>query len=1043
MKTLRSIFDKYKVVTLFAVLLASALVYSCSSGLNGVSSSGKREDGPGGGGAAGGSSVAYISSVSLGDGERAIVPTGSFSLKGEEIYKYVLSARPAGGTQDLELGHWVRTEDDYAYDLMDNDLRDGTITLGTGAYIFTIQVYVLPDGITYESEDGEEAEAVDLNSQAILVLEKTTEPIAIVTGSNKIRFGTLNEASGNGKLSLKVRFPDEGVQSVTVRMDPQDEGNTYSVAETALDISDPSGGYRSVTFNNDPVNGWYVVKFTFTINNGAGDTTQVWSELVQIATGRQTQSEITINNLNTIYPIVYNFRCSEQKVKIKGGGNTFPMSYSPYQGAIGIPELESRNGAVFDGWYSSLDNKRITEITSGSKGTQSLYAKWKYDFEIGKLYAGGAKVIIEQDLNTANTYAYFDEVDSTIDGDGNYIPGDNVVRNDGGDPQIITNWIIYGSKRDGSYPEGSVDNITVNSGCVNEIYSKNTNGSVTVNGGIVTYIESCGVGGSVTVNGGAILGKADSHTAIYNAASEEATVEITGGEINGDVSGLFDGNTLVKLSGKPVIGNQRDIGINLSKAKNGKVIAGNLNNAVNEAITLILHPLADEDTVFATFEGAPALARCFAIINSNRKQVVKVDGDNIKMEVGLSLPAKLKPVEGKPNTFTLESGNITAAGTIFSVFAEDGYFTLTKTKIADNVHFDMGIPLDANFKEDGYDDDKTVSTSKNYRYIQFTSDSGKISTKAADDFLISIEFHKINNKPIKIRINLEQLALTGNDDNGKYYKLNENVFYLDGSFYKKVEYTPGTKEWPVAYEEAKKEKLNGLNGYLMTITTDAENKFVYDKLFKGQEPDEVGSWIGGTRQTSKEGYDSSKWTKKTGDSDYTQYWVWACGPEAGEIFYENAIYRDKDATKGKKFSGKVKDSAGNEKTVNGMNYRKEGMYSSWSNPVDCALNGITWFYDGTKPEDVPQKDRQADYEPNNQSSGNHSSNSPSVTKAIEYYTTYTGRYVWNDAKPAANGTQSRWKAHYYIVEFTPYESRTTGERYVPRAPRLHAEQVYE
>ena len=37
MKTLRSIFDKsYKVVTLFAVLLASALVYSCSSGLNGV-----------------------------------------------------------------------------------------------------------------------------------------------------------------------------------------------------------------------------------------------------------------------------------------------------------------------------------------------------------------------------------------------------------------------------------------------------------------------------------------------------------------------------------------------------------------------------------------------------------------------------------------------------------------------------------------------------------------------------------------------------------------------------------------------------------------------------------------------------------------------------------------------------------------------------------------------------------------------------------------------------------------------------------------------
>lgn len=1045
MKTLKSIFNG---LNIFAVLFACVLISACSNGLSGVGE-GKKE------GASNGK--AYISAVSLGNGERAIVPTGSFDLKGDDIYKYVLSARPAGGTQDLELGHWVRTEDEdgdpvSAYYAMENDLREGTIQLGTGAYIFTIQVYVLPDGITYEADDAddagdaEEAEETSVDSQAILVLEKTTDPVSIVSGSNKIRFGTLNEASGNGTLSLTVKFPDEGVQSVTVDLTPQDEGNTHSVSNKSLAISDVSGGYRSVVFDDNPSNGWYIVKFNFTINNGVRDTNQVWSELVQIATGRQTQDEIVIDSLNTLYPIVYNFRCSEQKVKIKGGGNTFPMSYSPYQGAIGIPELESRNGAVFDGWYSARDNRRITEIPSGSKDTQTLYAKWKYDFEIGKLYAGGAKVIVEQDLNSTNTYAYFDEVDSTVDGDGNYIPGDNVVRNDGGDPLIITNWKIYGFKKDGTYPEGSVDNITVNSGCVNEIYSKNTNGSVTVNGGIVTYIESSGVGGSVTVNGGSILGKADSHTAIYNAASDEATVEITGGEINGDVTGLFDGNTQVKVRGKPVIGNQRDIGINLSKAKNCKVIAGNLNNAVNEAITLILHPLADEDTVFATFEGAPALSRCFAIINSNRKQVVKVDGDNIKMEVGLSLPAKLNPVEGKPNTFTLDAGNITAAGTIFSVFAEDGYFTLTKTKIADNVHFDMGIPLNAEFKEDGYDDDKTVSTSKNYRYIQFTSDSGKISTKAADDFLISIEFHKINNKPIKIRINLEQLALQGHDPDGLDYKLNDDVFYLDGSFYKKVEFDPGTKEWPVAYKEAKEMKLNGLNGYLMTITTDAENKFVYDRIFKkeqddGKTPDDFGSWIGGTRQTSKEGYDDSKWTKKTGDIDYTQYWVWACGPEAGEIFYENAIYRDNDETKGKKFSGKVKDSAGNEKTVNGMNYRKEGMYSSWSNPVDCALNGITWFYDGTKPAN--ESNKQADYEPNNQASNNHSISNPSVTKPYEYYTTYTGRYVWNDAKPAANGTQARWKAHYYIVEFTPYESRTTGERYVPRAPRLHAEQTYE
>ncbi|MBQ1643300.1 MAG: hypothetical protein II103_02085, partial [Treponema sp.] len=167
MKTLKSIF---KGLNIFAVLFACVLISACSNGISGEG--GKKE------GASNGK--AYISAVSLGNGERAIVPTGSFDLKGDDIYKYVLSARPAGGTKDLELGHWVRTEDEdgdplNAYYAMEKDLREGAIQLGTGAYIFTIQVYVLPDGITYEgedaAEDGEEAEETSIDSQAILVLE--------------------------------------------------------------------------------------------------------------------------------------------------------------------------------------------------------------------------------------------------------------------------------------------------------------------------------------------------------------------------------------------------------------------------------------------------------------------------------------------------------------------------------------------------------------------------------------------------------------------------------------------------------------------------------------------------------------------------------------------------------------------------------------------------------------------------------------------------------------------------------------------------------
>jgi uncharacterized repeat protein (TIGR02543 family) len=1006
MKTLKSIF---KGLNIFAVLFACVLISACSNGISGEG--GKKE------GASNGK--AYISAVSLGNGERAIVPTGSFDLKGEEIYKYVLSARPAGGTKDLELGHWVRTEDEdgdpvSAYYAMEKDLREGAIQLGTGAYIFTIQVYVLPDGITYEGddsgdvEDGEEAENLSIDSQAILVLEKTTDPVSIVSGSNKIRFGTLNEASGNGTLSLTVKFPDEGVQSVTVDLTPQDEGNTHSVSNKSLAISEASGGYRSVIFDDNPSNGWYIVKFNFTINNGVRDTNQVWSELVQIATGRQTKKDdIVIENLNTLYPITYN--CKGGRLK----GDSISLSYTPYQGAIPMPEVADRNVATFAGWYSDPDfQNKVTQIPAGSKGAKTFYAKWKYNIEEGKLYASGEKLIVKKDSDSDTIVrAYFDEVNP-----------DNAVLNDDGRLLNIYSWKVYGSKKDGTYPEGTTDDITVESGSLLGVYANGNEGHVTVNGGKVLLVRSDGQGGTINVTGGTISGDDnDDNIAIYIAGGD-TTIDISGGIIDGYVRGANGvTDTTIRVSGNPVIGDGKNVGIDLSIAKDAKLRAGNLDAASEKAIT-VLAPDPKDGTVVVTFDDASkAYAKFFVIENSNRTREAKVDGANIKIKGGLSLPATLKPVEGKENAFNLASGNVTVDGTIFSVFAEDGYFTLSKTTLK-NATCDMGIPVDATGKPQQFVYKDGVTTDKMYRYIQFTSESGQISTDDADGFLTSIEFHRIDNKPIFIRINLEQLSLQANDPDAGYYKLNDTVFYLDGSFYMKSEpFATGTKSWPEAYNEAKQKKFNNMQGYLMTITSDAENKFVYDQLFKGKKPDEVGSWIGGTRTIPKNGYDAATWEKK----GYNDYWTWACGPEAIEkdkdtgeyckrIFYTTARY--------------PKD---------GKSYRAPGMYSSWSNPVDCELNGIEWFYNGINADDTGKK--QADYEPNNKDKDF------SVKQDDEYYTQYTGRYVWNDAnekKPYADSNPGRWKIHYYIVEFTPYENPETGERHVPRAERMHAEATY-
>ncbi len=1000
MKTLKSIFGRaYKVVTLFAVLVASALAYSCNSGLNGVSSSGKKEDGPGG---VAGSNRAFISSVSLGDGERAIVPQGSFALKGEEIYKYVLKGTPVGGEETV-LGTWVRTndEDGYvvtAYDLMDNDLRGGIVALDPGTYTFSIQVYILAtDGADFEAEsDGDGEDAGEAEENAILVLEKTTDPIVVASGSNKIRFGVLNEASGNGKLSLKLSFPDEGVQSVVVRMDPQDEGNAYSVAEKSLEIGEVRGGYRSVVFNDDPVNGWYVVKFTFTINNGAGDTSQVFSELVQIATGRQTTADISIDNLNAIYPIVYNCKGGHLKA------DNIPLSYSPYQGAIPMPELAERNIATFDGWYSDPNfQNKVTQIPAGSKGAKTFYAKWKYNLEDGKFFACGEKAIIQQKEGTNLVYAYIDEVNP-----------DNAILGDDGKLISISGWEVYGGcKPDGEiYPDGKTDDITIESGYVQFVYAKGNNGTITVNGGNILQVRTDGQGGTINVTGGKISGDYTNKTAIYTAGTD-STLNISGGTIEGNVRGNVAESTLVKVSGNPKIGNGKNVGIDLSFVKDKKIKAGNLDSAQDESITL-LAPNASNDTKIATFEGANAYSKFFVVMNSNRKRAVKVadNGRDIVIEGGISLPTNLLVKDGQDNTYNLGQGNVTIPGTIFSVFAEDGYFNLTEIVVANNVHFDMGIPVDNRGKEQQFVYE--ADTEKFYRYIQFTSTQGEISGQAADDFLQSIEFHKIDNKPINIRINLETVPITGNG-----YTLNTDVFYLDGSFYKKsARFNTGGKSWPEAYNEAKAQTFNGLQGYLMTITSDAENKFVYDQIFKkeqseGKSPDDFGSWIGGTRITPRNGYDASTWGydaklnnrgKATWNSgEVNDSWAWACGPEAGKIFYTKAKY-EKD-----------------------KNYRASGMYSSWSNEKDCALNGIEYHY----------KD---DVEPNN--GGNP------ITTDAEYYTQYTGRYVWNDGHEKGNGystSQGRWQIHYYIVEFRPYENTATGERYVSANKRLHAEQTYE
>ena len=147
-----------KLIKSFSIFLLFSLL-ACNSGLNGVSD---HEDKKSSG------TVAYLSAVKFGANGRAIVPDESFDLKGKDIYKFVLKGKPVDG-EEIVYEPWVQTSTEFAYDKMDNDLRDNKIALGIGSYTFTIQAYALPEGVTCSDEDAD--------TKAFLVLEKTTNPV--------------------------------------------------------------------------------------------------------------------------------------------------------------------------------------------------------------------------------------------------------------------------------------------------------------------------------------------------------------------------------------------------------------------------------------------------------------------------------------------------------------------------------------------------------------------------------------------------------------------------------------------------------------------------------------------------------------------------------------------------------------------------------------------------------------------------------------------------------------------------------------------------
>lgn len=225
-----------------------------------------------------------------------------------------------------------------------------------------------------------------------------------------------------------------------------------------------------------------------------------------------------------------------------------------------------------------------------------------------------------------------------------------------------------------------------------------------------------------------------------------------------------------------------------------------------------------------------------------------------------------------------------------SVTVDSGYFKIPQSRLQEETSKAMGILSDGSVAGNYMgSDDKFVDVSidKEYASIVFSWDKSKQITKALiEDFIKRIQFVTTASKSQVVSI----CATTLSDDE-KVVKVNGNNIYLkyfNGHFYGYSGWGAPLLTWNEASKACKEAEFGGVKGYLATITSRAEDRFIYTNFYN------AAGWLGCTRAKLAAGskYDDPdpKWQpvermaddKSNLQTDYV--WRWVTGPETGTEF---------------------------------------------------------------------------------------------------------------------------------------------------------------
>ncbi len=288
---------------------------------------------------------AYIS-ISLNENARTVLPQSADFEKDFEL-SFELQGQQEG--KDLQtIKKWTSTTEKTAYTLM---TEDASVLINTGLWNFELSV----------QKAGQK------------VLFGTLEEITIQAGTNTLNFGTLqNLTSGNGSVSVALSFPQEGrVQAV--------QGGLYNLDGTALEgfekesLTITTSDKSDVRYNKENVScGTYLVKFELFSDKEATKTMNVYTEIVQVATGFVSAAQRTLEQLNTLYTITYDLAEGEFVE-----GFTAQASFNQAM-TVTLPTAENllKTGYAFVGWKNDQGDT-VTEIPVGTIGDLTLTAQWE------------------------------------------------------------------------------------------------------------------------------------------------------------------------------------------------------------------------------------------------------------------------------------------------------------------------------------------------------------------------------------------------------------------------------------------------------------------------------------------------------------------------------------------------------------------------------------------------------------------------------------------------------------------------------------------